>query len=529
MLSQILEHDTWEIVDLPNGRKAITARWVLKRKFVPKPRLKARFTLRGFLQKYGVDYDETYAPVAKLLTLRIFLSIVAILQLHTFQQDLKTAFLNAYLEEEVYCRPTSDMIEVLVALLKTLTVDWQRKRVASQIEGLKSGKVMRMKKACYGLKQAPRAWFQMFEKFLIELGFVANKTDQCFYVLHSKTGFVLLLLYVDDVLIASNNQALGSDIAKQISQRFRVSTEGSIENYLGIDINIQLSEQEVYLSMTKYMEKLLKPSVTTPLPENFQSTIHEGPLADEVFLRDFEYRKKVGCILYYMICKQPDIAYAVGLVARYCEKPTRAACAAVTQIIHYAYNTRNMPLVLGGREAVLTCFSDSDLGGCRVTRRSTGGYCIFLGFGIIDWWAKLQSSVASNVFEAEYMILSDLSKAVLSTRWLLYQTKLPALVTKLSSTIFCDNMAALKLALSAGGTKKSKHIAIRYHVVRELVKFGVISIEHIATADNVAAVFTKALGRLKFEKFAQILNGYSQFQEPQHRVETITSPSGEYV
>ena len=154
---------------------------------------------------------------------------------------------------------------------------------------------------------------------------------------------------------------------------------------------------------------------------------------------------------------------------------------------------------------------------------------MFLGYGIIEWWAKIQSSVASNVFEAEYMILSDLSKAVLSVRWLLYQTKIPALVSKLSTSIFCDNMAALKLALSASGTKKSKHIAIRYHVVRELVQYGVVSIEHIATAENVADIFTKALGRLKFEKFAQILMGYSPFQDPAHRVETITSPSGEYV
>ena len=444
--SQIIEHDTWEIQSLPSERKAISARWVLKRKFVPKPRLKARFTLRGFLQRQGLDYGETYAPVAKLVTLRIFLSIVAILQLYTFQQDLKTAFLNAHLEEEVYCKPTSDMVDVLEALLQRLTVQWQIERVASQIAGIRQGKVIRMKKACYGLKQAPRAWWKTFENFLKELGFVPNQTDQCLYVLNTSNGdFVLLLLYVDDVLIASNSKALGNSIAQRISQRFRVSTEGSIENYLGIEIDLQLDQHKAYLTMSKYMEKLLKrfkmepkPSVTTPLQENFHSTIHEVPLADDTYLRDFEYRNKVGSILYYMICVSPAIAYAVGLVARYCEKPTRAACAAVTRIIHYAYNTRNMPLVLGGHEAIFTAFSDSDLGGCRRTRKSTGGYGIFLGFGLIDWCSKLQTSVASNVFEAEYMILSDLSKVLLSFCWLLWQTKIQKLVTKWSSSIFCE-------------------------------------------------------------------------------------------
>ena len=396
-----------------------------------------------------------------------------------------------------------------------------------------------MKKACYGLKQAPRAWWKRFEFFLKDLGFVANQTDQGLYVLNTKSGdYVLLLLYVDDVSIASNVKELGNDIAKKISSRFRVSAEGKIENYLGINIDIQLEQQKVFLSMASYMEKLLKrfkmqpkPSVKVPIPENVQDTITEGPLADEVFLRDFEHRHKVGSVLYYMICTRPDLAYPVGLAARQCEKPTRAACAAVNQLIHYAYNTRTMPLVLGGRDANITSFSDSDLGGCRKTRKSTGEYCIFLGFGVIDWCSKLelQNSVASNVYESEYMILSDLSKAILSIRWLLYQTNIAPLVTRQSSTIICDNMAAIRLALNAGGTKRSKHIAIRYHVVRELVAAGVVTIEHVVSTENVGDIFTKALGRVKFHKFAHMLFGYSEVQEASHRVDTIVSPSGEYV
>ena len=274
------------------------------------------------------------------------------------------------------------------------------------------------------------------------------------------------------------------------------------------------------------MEKMLKrfkmepkPSVNTPLPENFHAIIHDSPNADAIFLRDFEYRQKVGSILYYMICVRPDLAFPVQLVARLCSKPTKNACAAVTQLMLYAYNTRKTPLALGGRTTQITAFCDSDLGGCRLTRRSTGGYAVFLGFGV----------VALNVFEAEYMTLSEFSKSVLFLRWMLRETGIKSVITQHSSSIFCDNMAAIALASSPAATKRSKHIAIRYHHVRDLVAAGVVTIEHISTDENLADIFTKPLGRIKFQKFATMLLGYEPFQTPKQIVKTTVSPTDEYV
>ena len=207
--AHVLEHKTYKVVDLPVGRTAITAKWVVKEKTQPVHKLKARFTPRGFGQVENVDYKETFAPVAKLVTLRVFLSLVAIMGLHTSQIDIKTAFLNAELEEEIYCRPLYDQVRILIVLYKSLTDDVQKDIVADQIKKLRRGGVLLLLKAIYGLKQAPRAWWQKLHAFLKSIGFVANAYDVCFYVLRLAGGAsVLLLLYVDDIIMAASSKHL---------------------------------------------------------------------------------------------------------------------------------------------------------------------------------------------------------------------------------------------------------------------------------------------------------------------------------
>ena len=237
MKSLVLEHDVWETESLPSGRTAISTKWVVKRKEVPTPRLKARFTPRGFSQLPGVDYQETFAPVAKLVTLRIFLSLVSILSLCTWQLDLKTAFLNADLEEEIYCQPVYDHFYILKSLFNVITDPSGKSRIAKQLRDLRRGCVLRMKKACYGLKQAPRAWWKKLHQWLLDNGFVPNKSDVCLYVLHLSGGeYILLLLYVDDILLAASNASVLRTYVQKIVSTFRISSEGQLESYLGITI-----------------------------------------------------------------------------------------------------------------------------------------------------------------------------------------------------------------------------------------------------------------------------------------------------
>ena len=234
-----------------------------------------------------------------------------------------------------------------------------------------------MKKACYGLKQAPREWWKKLHKFLLEQGFKANKSDICFYVLHVAGGVVLLLLYATTVELLHRYASL-------VSKAFLVSSEGPLTSYLGFDLEIDLRAYRVLLLMQRFMEKVFKrfklvakQSVKTPLPENFQAALEDAEAADDRFVEDFQYTEKVGSILYYMICMGPDIAFAVGLLARYSNKVSRVACAGVTQLLQYCYNTRHLHLVLGGRRATITAYCDSDWAGDRETRKSTGAYFVF--------------------------------------------------------------------------------------------------------------------------------------------------------
>lgn len=531
MRSLVLEHDAWDVVDLPPQRKTISTKWVVKRKDKPVPKLKARFTPRGFSQKAGVDYGETFAPVAKLVTLRIFLTIVAIMSLSTCQLDLKTAFLNATLEEEIYCQPVHDHVGILERLGNLVKEAWQRSRVAQQLSALQRGAVLRMKKACYGLKQAPREWWKKLHAFLSQLGFKANQSDICFYVLHLAGGaLVLLLLYVDDILLAATTVELLRRYSSLISKAFRVSSEGPLTSYLGFDLEIDLRAYRIYLLMDRFMEKAFKrfklvpkQSVRTPLPENFQAALEEAEEADDQFVQDFQYREKIGCILYYMICMRPDIAYAVGLLARYSNKVSRSACAGVTQLLQYCHNTRSQRLVLGGRRAYITAYCDSDWAGDRETRKSTGAYIVYLGTGPVEWASKLQRLPAQSSAEAEFIALNAPAKSIVWMRWLLKQTAIPQLVTTFSSTLFGDNTASLAMASNPVHHNRTKHIAIKYYLIRSLVEAGVIAVEHVDTLLNVADIGTKALGRVKFEPLCALAMGRRELERPTKRQKTDTS------
>jgi hypothetical protein len=535
MRSLVLEHDAWATQKLPEGRTAITTKWVTKKKEKPVPKLKARFTPRGFSQRKGLDYDETFAPVAKLVTLRIFLSLVAILCLSTMQLDLKTAFLNATLEEEIYCMPVYDHAYILKLLYKSLTDATMKAKVARQMADIRNGFVLRMLKACYGLKQAPRAWWKQLSEFLESIGFVANKADVCFYVLHVAKGvYVLLLLYVDDIIFAGSTDELTAQYSTMVSRRFRISSEGPLTTYLGFDIRLEPSTQKIYVCMQRFMEKVFKKfkmvakaSVKTPLPENFQASLEAaeqgGFTLDEQYTLDFMYRHKVGSILYYMICMRPDIAYSVGLLARYSNKISGVACAGVTQLLQFCYNTRKIELALGGTKASVVAYFDSDWAGDRATRRSTGMHIIYMGIGPVEWCSRLQKLVAQSTCEAEYMAANAPARSILWLRTLLHQTGIEAIITKYSSTIYGDNTASLAMMGNPVHHDRTKHIAIKYFFIRDLVAAGVLSREHVESGDNYADIGTKPLGRIKFEHLQPGSLGQGELQRPTKRQKTEVS------
>ena len=463
--------------------------------------------------------------------MRIFLSIVAIMGLFTCQLDVKTAFLNATLEEEIYCHPVPDQERLLTQLYHRLSDGWKKSRVAEQIRGLRRGGVMLIRKAIYGLKQAPRQWWKRLHTFLRSLGFVPNKSDICLYSLHLSGGaFVLLLLYVDDILLAGSTPEVVDKYTQIIAGEFLVSAEGVLSHYLGFDIAVDRAAHRVTLSMTGFVERIFKrfklapkQSVDTPLQEGCLAALDLAEPADDQFAEDFEYRSKVGCILYYMICMRPDICFAVGLVARYSNKVSRTAAACVTRLLQYCYNTREKTLVLGGPAAYICGFCDSDWAGDRLTRRSTGAYILYLGVGAVEWGSRQHSLTAQSTAEAEYITMNAPARSILWLRWLLKQTGVAALITKYSSTLFTDSTSAQAIAENPLQSERTKHIAIKYHFIRELIEAGVISTEHVDTLLNVADIGTKALGKRKFTPFADMALGHTDLVRPTKRRLTILS------
>ena len=499
--SLVLEHDTWEVTDLPSGRIAVDSRWVNTAKTHPVPKDKSRYIARGFRQRRGVDYSETYAPVAKLTTLRIFLTLVIILNLFTSQLDIKTAFLNATLEEEIYISPTSDLIDVMRSLKDDLTDDSEIARLAAQISGLLGGGVLRLKKALYGLKQAPRQWWKELLDFFTHLGFVATAADACFLVLYlSDETFAFVLVYVDDLLLACSKRSLLDEIINAIKKRFRISSSGELDMFLGIKLTFGADRKWLELGMLEYIEKIFKrfklvpkQSVKSPMSDSIQSQLEGVSLADSTFVNDFQYREKIGSLIYLMICCRPDIAFAVGFLARFCDRVNKIVCGAVTRLLQYVYNTKDYTLKLSGESPWITLFTDSDWAGCRATRLSTGGFIMFLGFAPIAWGSKIQKSPAQSVQEAEYMAMNDPLKILQWLRWLLSELCVGKIVEtlKYSSAVLGDNTAAHALAENPVASSRSKHIAIKYHYVRHLRSCKVIHLGHVDTKSNASDPMSK--------------------------------------
>ena len=392
-----------------------------------------------------------------------------------------------------------------------------------------------MKKACYGLKQGPRQWWIQLNAFLRDLGFRPTKLDICLYALHMAGGvYILLLLYVDDIILTASAAGLVDQYARRIENRFRVSNIGPLENYLNIALAHSMRMHRLTMGMSAFVERvysrfkmLPNASVWTPLQENFNAAVEEETEEDDSslqqYLTNFLYREKVGCILYYMICMCPDLAYAVGVLSRFCAGPTRLACAGVTRVLQFMYNTRHHKLVLGGDSARITGYFDSDWASDREMRRSVSGYIILLGSGPVDWGSTRQRLVAQSTAEAEFIAASPPTKGIVWLRALLKQLGIPEVITKYSSYLLGDNMAALQMAENPVHHERTKHIAIEYFYLRDRVEAGFIAVDYVETARNIADMMPKALGNNKFGGHAKRALGGEVLETSTKRCRTEVS------
>lgn len=493
-MESLQKNGTWKLVDLPKGKRTVSCKWIFKRKEgipgVEAPRYKARLVARGFTQVQGVDYNEIFSPVVKHCSIRILLSIVNQFDLELEQMDVKTAFLHGDLEETIYMQQPEGFIE-------------------------DEGKVCLLRKSLYGLKQSPRMWYKRFDDFLVRTGFNRCRYDSCVYVLkRSKKCIMYLLLYVDDILLASASMEEIARFKVKLSSEFEMKDLGPAKRILGMDITRDRRKGELFLSQEGYLRKVVerfrmheaKP-VRTPLGTFTKLSSTQEPKTEEerTRMKTVPYASGVGSVMYGMVCSRPDLAHAVSVVSRFMANPGMTHWNALKWLLRYLNGSLGSGLRFKRStqvEEALTGYVDADFAGCVDTRKSTTGYVFTLFGTAVTWKANLQSVVSLSTTEAEYIALTE---AVKEGSWL------RGLVNDLGIiqsrvTVHCDSQSAIHLANHQTYHERTKHIDVRYHFVRDVIDSKKVKVQKIATEDNPADMLTKVLPGSKFKHCLDLVN-----------------------
>ena len=479
-LKSLSNNGTWVETSLPKGRKAIGCKWVFKIKRDDSGnaiRYKARLVAKGYSQKEGIDYGEIFAPVAKYKTIRMLLGIAAKHNLTLGQLDVKTAFLNGILQEEIYMElPPGYTAETV-------------------------GAVCKLVKSLYGLKQSPMEWNSVLDIFLLGIGFKPTIADACLYSRTNTKGLVLLAVYVDDIVIAASTKKLEQEAKTQLMAKFDMTDLGELKWFLGMKVTRDSNTGAIYLDQTQYILKTLekfkmldsKPAATpmTEHPENSETTE----------LADVPYREAVGCLMYAMIGTRPDIAYAVSVASRYLENPEIKHWVLVKRIFRYLKGTSNLCLMYQKGNLGLMGYSDADWAGDHKDRRSTTGFCFTMAGAAIIWLSKKQPCVSLSTTEAEYIALCAATQEAIWLKSL--ATSMGITINQV--TIKEDNQGCIALAKNTGNHGRTKHIDIKYHFIRDQVKAKNVELLYCPTAEMTADILTKPLERVKFERFRSYL------------------------
>ena len=482
-MRSLLENGTWELVPKPEGLKPVPMKWVYKIKRDAAgnvERFKSRLVAKGFLQRQGVDFEEVYAPVSKHTTLRALLGVVAARDLELHQLDVKTAFLNGELEEEIYMQ---------------------------QPQGYEQGgpkMVCRLKKTIYGLRQAPRAWHQRLKAELGEIEFQPSEADAALFTGVVDGERVWVVVWVDDILIAAAGEQRVTKVKAHLSGKFDVRDLGPAEFFLGMELTRDRGAHTIKLTQKKLTKELLgryglrtAKARSTPLSSGEKLQKNGDPLDTD----KYPYSELVGSLLYLSVCTRPDIAQAVGALARYMADPTEAHWRAALGVVRYLAGTAELGVTFGGSAEPLVGYADADYGGDVDSRRSTTGYVFLVYGGAASWSSRLQPTVAASTVEAEYMSAAGAAKEALWFRKLCGDLELPVRAVQ----IYGDNQGALNLLKHPLASQRTKHIDVMHHFVRERVARGELKFEYVPTKQMVADVFTKPLDAGQFRACREML------------------------
>ncbi|GKA53833.1 retrovirus-related pol polyprotein from transposon TNT 1-94 [Tanacetum coccineum] len=423
----------------------ITLKWVYKVKLDELGGIlknKARLVARGYRQEERIDFEESFASVARLEAIRIFLAFVAHMNMVIYQMDVKTTFLNG------------------------------------------------------NLRKASRAWYDMLPSFLISQDFSKDLVDPTLFIRRDGKELLLVQIYVNDIIFAASTPELCDLFSKIMCSKFKMSMMGKISFFLGLQIS--QSPRGIFINQSKYALESLKKygfdscdPVDTPMVEKSKlDEDKEGKAVDPS-----HYRGMIGTLL-YLTASRPDLQFAICMCARYQARPTEKHLNAVKRIFRYLKGTVHRGLWYPKDSLIaLTAFADADHAGCQDTRRSTSGSMQLLGDRLVSWSSKRQKSAAISSTEAEYIALSGCCAQILWMRSQLTDygfgfNKIP---------MYYDNKSAIALCCNNVQHSRSKHIDIRFHFIKEHVENGVIELYFVNTEYQLADIFTKALGRNRIE------------------------------
>lgn len=483
----LLSKDTWKLVPLPKGRHAIGSKWVFKQKKNSSGqtvRFKARLVAQGYAQRYGEDFDEVHAPVALQQTFRVLLTVAGHKGLQVRHVDVKNAYLNGVLQEEIFMRQPPGYSTVG-----------------------KEELVCKLNRSLYGLKQAARVWNSTIKEVLVDLGFRQSEADACLYSKQFPNGeWIYLLIYVDDMVLVCKDGSQITGVENALRKRFEISSLGEIKQFLGItvekDINgmYMLSQKCMILEIAdRFGLTDAKPSKYPVDPGYFR---HNGgeKLPDNVL-----YHKLVGALLYVATNTRPDIAAAVSILSRKTNCPAQQDWLELKRVVRYLVGTQEYQLRLASdrsKNLELVGYSDADWAGDTTDRKSTSGFVFQIGDASVSWASRKQACVTTSTMEAEYVALSEAAQETTWLRRLLaelgYTQRQPTIINE-------DNRGCIDFVSLERQNKRSKHIDTKFYHAKDLCTREVIQLRYCPTDSMIADVFTKPLGATKIQLFAEKL------------------------
>ncbi len=491
-LDSLSEKQTWKPVENDPRLRALPTHIILriKRDENGNPiRFKARIVVGGHLQRPGIDFDNVYSPVVDFALVRSVMAIVLHNSWYAKHVDVRTAFLNGDIDRDIRVMHPTNLPK-----------------------HMKLSQVYQLQKALYGLHQAPLAWNNKLHEELLTTGYIQLASDRSVYIREEASPkgkrLVVVLVYVDDLIFVSNEENALIDASEEFLEIFEGTDLGDVSWYLGV--HIKLEKGKCVFSQTAFIDEVLKEHQMedanvshTPMASNFYDELNAN--TTQKVINNTQYRSIIGSLLFLSTRTRPDICTAVGILSQYVDRPTPFLLHSAKRVLRYLKKTRLFGLTYYADQTVppiLQVAVDADFAANKEDRKSRSGFTATLNNCLLDWYSRKQNSTALCTAEAEYFAMSEGCKL---TNWLrLFLAEIHQGSSK-PTVMHVDNQAAQTWAKSTANMRRAKHIEIRYHYVRECVGRGSIEPVYIASEQNTADGFTKALDRTKFEKFREII------------------------